>query len=379
MTVITNELALFQPGSKNYGIEECDYVSYRPSGQISNSSPIEFQISGTSSEYVLLSKTRLYVKVRVLKDDDDTAILPEHNVAFVNNAMHSLFRQVDVSLNQQVVTATVGVNYPYKSLIDVLLNHGEGQTGRLMSSGYYKDQAYAMDTIAGNSGHLMRKNLAQQGIVDFEGVLHVDIAQQPKAILNGVQIGVKLYQHDDSFRLISDGAKYKIAIDEAELKVCHLRVNPSIMLAHSERLSKSPAIYPFFKSNIKTYTIPSGSFTWSIDDIFHGFVPQKILVAFVAADAYAGKLELNPFNFFHYNCNYLEFAKYGRSIQATAFQPKFELNPEAAGEYKHTGYINDYLSIFKEDDDTSDGSFITRSDYAGMLVPITLGVENFSI
>ena len=103
MTVITNELALFQPGSKNYGIEECDYVSYRPSGQISNSSPIEFQISGTSSEYVLLSKTRLYVKVKVLKDDDDTAILPEHNVAFVNNAMHSLFRQVDVSLNQQGV------------------------------------------------------------------------------------------------------------------------------------------------------------------------------------------------------------------------------------------------------------------------------------
>ena len=229
---------------------------------------------------------------------------------------------------------------------------------------YYKDQANAMDSILGNGGAIVRKNLAMSGAVDFEGVLHVDLAQQDKAILNGVQIGVKLYQHDNSFRLMANNS-YEFAIEDAELKVCYLRLSPSMLLAHNERLSKGPALYPYYKSNVKAFAIPTGSHTWSMDDIFHGTVPQRLIVALVDSKAYAGDLTLNPFNFKNYGLNFLEFAKDGRSIPAAAFQPKFTANAQAPGEYLHAGYINEFYSLFQNSYPQEQAGWIQRGDFPG--------------
>ena len=127
MSAIKHELALFHPGAKERAIKEVKWINYRAVSQISNSSCIEFNISGTSSDYILLSKTRLYVQLRLLKADG-TPVTNLDNVALVNLSLHSLFRQVDVMLNQKLITSSVGVNYPYKAILDVLLsyNHDVG-------------------------------------------------------------------------------------------------------------------------------------------------------------------------------------------------------------------------------------------------------------
>ena len=365
MSAITNELAIHHPGAKQHGVEECVIVSYRPVNPVSNDSDIVFQVNGTGRDYILLSDSKIYCQLRVLRADGD-AVVAGDNVAFVNLSLHSLFRQVDISLNQQIITSNIGVNYPYKAIFDVLLKYQHAMTEcHLESAGFFKDQAHAMDTIASNSGHLQRRALAQQGWVDFEGVLHMDVAQQPKAILNGVQLGVKLHQHDDSFRLISDGTEYTVEIKDAELRLCQLRVSPTVMLAHSERLAKSPAVYPFYKSSVKAFAIPKGSFNWSIDDIFHGLVPNKLIVAFVSSAAYNGTLGTNPFNFRHFDLSYLEFARNSRSVPAPAFQPKFTANTAVPGEYCSTGYVNSFLSLFNKRHSDNETNFIRRGDYPG--------------
>ena len=369
MSAINQELALFAPAPMERAVHEVLFVEKRPVEQISKTGPIAFQVGETSSDYILLYKTKLAVKVRLLKEDN-TPVDPTDEVALVNLSLHSLFRQMDVALQQQVVTPTVGTNYPYKAMFDVLLSYGtDSIESQSQADGFYKDMANSFDNPQGNSGHILRAQLTKFGFeADFEGPLHMDIAQQPKAILNGVPVTIKLFQHDDSFRLMSHGTKYQVQITDALLKVCYLKVNPSVVLAHNEQLTKSPAVYPFYKSNIKTYGISSGSLAFTQDDIFHGLVPNKLIVAFTSSAAYSGDFTRSPFNFQHFKLNYLELAVDGHSIPSVPFQPKYaEHTYDDEGQdvtvNLKTGYIREYLSLYKNSYLQNSGNSITRSDY----------------
>jgi len=71
--------------------------------------------------------------------DPDTAVGP------VNNWMHSLFSQVDVSLNGTLVTPSTNT-YPYRAYIETLLSHGkEAKDKQLTSVLLRKDTAGHMD------------------------------------------------------------------------------------------------------------------------------------------------------------------------------------------------------------------------------------------
>ena len=366
MSAMKHELALFHSGAKEKAIKEIFWINYRPVSQISNNSAIEFNISGTSMDYVLLSKTRLHIKVRLLKHDG-SPIESTDDVALVNLSLHSIFRQVDILLNQKIITSSVGVNYPYKALIDVLLNYDIGEKDSILGAeAFFKDTPYYMNDTTSNSGHVQRRKLTQHGIADFEGVLHMDVCQQPKVIPNGVQITVKLFQNDDSFRLFSaDGSSYGVEIVDAVLKVCNVRVQPSVLVAQDEILLKTPAVFPYWKSDIKTFGIPTGSYTFSVDDIFHGQVPARLYVALTSSSGYSGSFAKNPFDFHHYNLNYLELAVDGQSVPGVAFQPHFQPNPDVPGRSLSIGYVHEFLSLFKSRYPQAEGNNIQRADYPG--------------
>ena len=366
MSAMKHELALFHPGATEKAVKEVKWINHRPSTQISNNGPLEFNIAGTSGEYCLLSKTRLHVKVKI-KRGDGTDVDATDNVAFVNLALHSLFRQVDVSLNQTIITSTIGVNYPYKAMIDCLLSYDFSvKDSQLQSEGYYKDTAYHMDDVLANSGHVQRMNLSKHGIVDFESALHIDIAQQPKLILNGVQITIKLFQSSDAFRLMSaNGAAYSVEIVDAILKVCHVKVMPSVLVAQDEILLKTPAVYPMWKSDIKTYTIAEGFDTFSIDDMYHGQVPARLYVGLTSNSAYHGDFSKNPFNFWHYFLTRLEFTVEGVSRPTVAFAPNYTTDASNETRLVPSGYMHEFLSLFKNRYPQAEGNFLQRSDYPG--------------
>ena len=109
----------------------------------------------------------------------------------MNFTLHSIFRQIDLSLNPKIVSPDVGVNYPYKAMIDLLLN----STSDMISSQgvdalFHKDQPGQMDAavyIGGNSGYTERARLTKDGqSASLEGCLYLDFGiEQNRAILNG--------------------------------------------------------------------------------------------------------------------------------------------------------------------------------------------------
>ena len=361
-----HELALFHPGATERAVKQVKWINYRPNTQINNSGPIEFSINGTSSDYVLLSKTRLHVKVKLTRKDGEE-FKETDDVALVNLSLHSLFRQVDVSLNQTLITSTVGVNYPYKALIDCLLSYDFSvKDSQLQSEGYYKDIAYFMDSVTGNSGHIQRGKLTRQGIADYEGALHVDVAQQEKLILNGVQIVVKLFQSSDPFRMMTThGDIYNLEIVDAILKVCHVTVRPSVLVAQDQLLQKTPAVYPMWKSDIKTYTLPEAIDTFSIDDMYHGHVPARLYIGLTSNKAYSGDFTKNPFNFWHYFLSRLEFSVEGVSRPTVAFTPNYTPVSETSTDVLPNGYVHEFLSLFRSRYPQAEGNFIQRADFPG--------------
>ena len=88
--------------------------------------------------------TQLYVKLDVRKADN-TAIVAASQVGPVNLLLHSLFSEVDVKLNDVLITSTNNT-YAYRAYLETLLTYGsESKTTQLSSSLYEKDTPDKMD------------------------------------------------------------------------------------------------------------------------------------------------------------------------------------------------------------------------------------------
>ena len=253
-------------------------------------SALEFNISSNATTYTDLSKTLLQVKVKITRPDGSD-IVPDDDVALVNLALSSLFGQCDVSFNQRTINTSVGSNYPYKAYIDVILDsiHYEAETV-LQNELFYKDTAGTMDGtgLAGNNlGHYDRQIHTKSGkTVVLEGPIRMDICQQERLVVNGVKLKLKFSQTDNAFRLTrSDNTPYKVDIVDSVLKICQVKLKPQVLVAQNEILSSTPALYPIWSSNLKSYNIQQGNYEWGIEDVYRGSLPNNIVLALCSSEA----------------------------------------------------------------------------------------------
>lgn len=357
------ELAIFQTPVVDTGVESIEWVGYRPVSQLTSAiGPIEFNIAGHSTSYIDLYRTRLHVKFRITKEDG-TPVAIANKVGVVNLALQTFWSQVDVSLQNQVVSPNIGNNYAFKSYIDVLLkNEEDPKLSWLQAQLFFVDTHSYMDESdpagGNNTGLLKRFELTSAGNeTDMEGPLYTDITRQRKFILNGVQVNVKLWPNKPEFSLMSseEGAKYGLRITDAVLKVCMVKVNPGIIIGHAEALETVPATYPYTKTDIRTFSIATGQYAVSIEDVFQGTIPSSLIVGLVASQAYSGNLKRNPFNFQHFNCTNVGFYVDGRSVPTAPIQTNFAKKNS----------IEAYMTLFTGTGtyDTNAGNYISREEY----------------
>ena len=53
-----------------------------------------------------------------------------------------------------------------------------------------------------------------------------------------------------------------------------ISLDPNMILAHDEALKISPAVYPFWRSDLKSFSVAKGALNFMTDNIYHG----KVLV-----------------------------------------------------------------------------------------------------
>ncbi|KAL7301309.1 hypothetical protein TKK_0006046 [Trichogramma kaykai] len=207
-----------------------------------------------------------------------------------------------------------------------------------------------------NQGLAKRRAFLNENSVDLLGHLHCDVFNQEKLLLNGVEVRVRLVKSRDNFALMDPDDVYKIQIDEANLIVRKVKISPSIQISHAKTLMKTTAKYPLTRVEVKAITMHSGIHGETIDNIILGQLPKRIRIGFVENKAYNGDKKLNPFNFKHFNINFLCLYIDGIQIPSKPLQPDFT---------KRNTYIDAYHTLFSGTGIhfLNDGNDLSRSEY----------------
>jgi len=355
-----SELDLFSVPPTQTSMEQGSWVEYHPLTMVSDGSSIEFDVSGTGDDYIDFANTMLYVKAKVTQDNGNN-LAAGAEVGPVNLFLHSLFSQVDISLNGTLITSSTNT-YPYRAMLETLLSYGEdAKSSQLTSALYYKDIAGKMDSIDFaaanvNSGLGTRRTLARESrVIDMMGRIHADIFFQDRYMLNEVGVKIKLIRSNNAFCLMGDAA-YKVKIMHASLFVRKVKLMPSVFLAHAKALERGTAKYPIRRVVCKSFTIPQNYRDVNHEKLFSGQLPTRMVIGLVDNRAFNGDRERNPFNFQHFNLS--EIGLYLDGQQQHAVRP---IQPD----FTNGQYIRAYNTMFAGTGklNADEGLFIDRSDY----------------
>jgi hypothetical protein len=360
-----SELDLFAVPSTQTSIESGSYVEYHPISSIIGGAPIEFDVTASGDDYIDFANSYVHVRAKITRDNGDNLEAAD-TVGPVNNFLHSLFSQVDVSLNGTLITSSTNT-YAYRAYIETLLSYGfEAKSSQLTSALFYKDEAGKMDkpnplaeNAADRNSGLVRRHAfaAESREIDMIGRIHSDIFFQEKYMLNEVNAKIKLIRNSDAFCLMATGDRqFKVVVTAASLLIRKVKISPSVYLAHAKTLETGTAKYPIRRVICKTFTIPAGYLDVSHEKLFSGQLPVRLVVGLIDNRAANGNRERNPFNFKHFSLTeigiYLDGQLHG-------------LKPLKL-DYAAGRYIAAYAGLFSGTNkiNRDEGNDISRSDYA---------------
>ena len=336
------------------------WIEHQPITSLDSGGPIEFVVPGAGDAYIDLANTYLLVRAKVVRGVG-TDIADDTPVAPVNNWLHSLFSQVDVHLNDTLVTPSSNT-YPFRAYVETLLSYGaEAKKTQLTSQLWYKDTAGHMEATQENGGNAglveRRRHIAGSRVVEMMGRLHVDLFMQDRFLINGVTVKIRLVRSKDAFSLMAGGANpdYKVRIVDAVLFVRKAVLSPTVAMAHIRALEKGTAKYPLRPVDCKVYSIPQGALSSTHENLFLGTLPKRIILWCVDNDALNGAFGKNPFHAKNNAINFLAVYVDGRQVPAKPLQPNFE-----TGQYVRS-YVNLFSATGKQGQD--EGNELTRDDF----------------
>lgn len=333
---VKSELDLFTSNVVQTSILKTEEVAYKPLSTLDNASVLEFVSVGHGDTYRDLSSIYLKLKIRLLKTRLGGLFTPDDKstTGVVNNILHSLFRQCTIYLNGKPIAQSDN-NYSYRAYIENLLNYGQDAASTHLETigwaldngdmemprknddgdadqnagdddGADVDKKIVDDQTSGiNSGFKNRKKLFDNSvIVEVMGKIHGDFFNQPKLLMNNIDVRIAMAIEKSDFYVMSEIAtdvESFIRIEDATMYMNHVTVNPNILLAHQSILQKRNAIYPYRRVECKSYTVPANNFSLSLDNIVTGQLPNLLVFGMVDNNAYTGNRGKNPFNFKHNN------------------------------------------------------------------------------
>ena len=360
---VKSELDLFSVPPTQTSIESGGWVEYNPISSITDTTPIEFSVSGSGQDYIDLANTQLYVRAKITLANGANITDAQH-VGPVNLLLHSLFSEAEMKINDTLVTSTNNT-YAYRAYIETTLSYGPAaKKSQLTAALYYKDTASNMEDGNPHADNPNNKGLVKRHaffensrVVDMLGCIHADLFFQDKYLPSDVGLRIRLVRNKNTFCLMSsmDGAAHKIEIVDCKLYIRKVKLSPSIFVAHAKAFEVSNAKYPIRRVVCKTFTVPQGNLDCSQENLFAGQLPTRLVIGCVDNDAFNGSYTKNPFNFKNYRLTQMKVYLDGQQQHIKPIVTNFAVNQ----------FVNAYMTLFsgtgKQQKD--EGNSIERSDF----------------
>ena len=348
--VIKSETDLFSVPPTQTGIEHALWdVSY-PVTSIEGG-PIEFQINGGGDDYIDLNNTYLLVEAKITKKNGE-AIAAKTAVAPVNNWLHSLFQQVEISMGGKIISEANNL-YAYKAYLENLLAYdAQTKRGQLANVMWYKDTAGKHDDLKVHlaDGETLEKDIPNRGaydraqridasnIIQMYGKLHHGLLSQERLLINATPIHIKLIPSSSAFNLMhgaATDAETKLTAAKLYVRKCHL--NDSMRAAHNNIMAvrHQKAKYVFRRTEIRPFVLSAGTNNKHIEKIFQNHVPRRMFVFFIKNTATAGQSSENPYKMETFGLTQLRVRVDGKEMEW--FKP----------DYEHKRFAREYASLFE--------------------------------
>lgn len=320
-------------------IESTRVVEYSPIAAINNANPtqlIEFSIPASAEEFIDLDETFISVTMSYeAKKIEGTTVtdLPQEKISPVNNLLHALFSKVELTIQGTNINPYSSY-YPYRAYIEDLLGtSNETKNTYLSASGWLFDDTENFEGVSKKRGERfkMKKKFT------LYGKLHLDLAGQDKLVLNGVSIKLSLQLNAPRFYFVSDeDAHVSVSISQIKLFVLKKKATAPQMELVERMLNHSSAKYCIRRCEIKELVIPKDTKQVSLDNVFSGALPSRIILGMVENDSVNGNIKKNPFFFQNFNLNHAIVTVNGEDV------PKIPYTPD----FKSGKFVREYVELF---------------------------------
>ena len=246
-------LSLFQVPPTDLSTVSSRWVKIPP--LTSSITPIQIYIDKQSD---LIDLSRSFVEIDVGFKTTAGGNLTSRNddvgrmTSFVNNLAHTLFKQINVKCNGMLLTEQVDM-YHHKAYLQTLLNNdrNDGDTILQATNGGWWNEidspvTYTATNVKGDDAAFAALSDNQQA----------SIKAQPA----------------ESVRMHADDVKLS-------LYMCLVKLNPSSYMDMMGLLSKSAALFPFVRTEMRQYPLNNGATYKEINNPFNNKVPQRFVLA----------------------------------------------------------------------------------------------------
>ena len=276
-----SSIAIFDDQFRQEEIVEGTWDRINPTNSVQDTRVIEFLVKGNDA-FIDLHNCFLITKIKILKADG-TNIPAPNIVGIINYPGATLIEQIDLYLNNEQILSTS--HYPYKSYLETLLSYGPAAKNTWLGSSLYnKDTHSHMDSALDNNNVGFRKRRAfvsESKSVQLFSKIHVDLFNQERMLLNGIDLKLVLRRSTDEFCLMTaDADNYKIKLEEAFLMVRRNKLADHKFNEMQSTIMKQDAKYFIPHVEVKVFTYAAGLRNINVNNFITGRdLPKRIVLA----------------------------------------------------------------------------------------------------
>lgn len=305
----SSELDLFKIPTTNTAVDTERYTAYKPVASLTSSNWIEFRVAPTDE---FIDPATIYLELEIEITQSDGSSLPNAAVEAApqgqaqpaanlfekiipcNSFMSSLFQQLDLYMNNTLVTSSTNL-YHYRAYLDNLFyQNKQAKDSHMYTRLWDRDAAARKERIA---------RCYQGKRLKLCGPLHFDLGQQERLLLNHIELVFRLNLSDSGFCFIVEAGtaqRPKFNIRDATLHVEHKKpfadCEAGIMMA----LAQKPAMYFFNHTQLRHRIVEKGTTSSYLDNLFPSILPRRFIIGFVSSKSFNGDWSADPFEFAHH-------------------------------------------------------------------------------